>query len=237
MTTAAAVVARCRPDDDAGVSLTCVVDLGDPTYFDEVARLSGVTATTSSNAVALHDVSLAVPRGRVTAVVSPRDGAAGVVVDVLAGRCRPRWGDVDRPGSVVEARRMLGRPRGRTVRDDLLAQRRVGDEPADIDWVEQVATALRLRQAEGARSWQDAEAQRVRWGFARSLVAQPDLLIADDLSGGYLRAAGDGLLAQLGELVHDSRTAVLVATSDLTVADTVDRVVVLDRGRVVEASA
>ena len=231
MTTAAAAVARCRPYGEAGVSLTCVVEL------DDVARLSGVTATTSSNAVALHDVSLAVPRGRVTAVVSPRDGAAGVVVDVLAGRCRPRWGDVDRPGSLVEARRMLGRPRGRTVREDLLAQRLVGDDPSDVDWVEQVATALRLREDEGDRSWQDAEAQRVRWGFARSLVAKPDLLVADDLSGGYLRAAGDGLLEQLGALVRDSRTAVLVATSDLTVADAVDQVVVLDRGRVVEVSA
>ena len=237
MTTAAAVVARCRPDDDAGVSLTCVVDLGDPTYFDEVARLSGVTATTSSNAVALHDVSLAVPRGRVTAVVSPRDGAAGVVVDVLAGRCRPRWGDVDRPGSVVEARRMLGRPRGRTVRDDLLAQRRSATSRPTSTGSSRWRRRCAFARPRAARSWQDAEAQRVRWGFARSLVAQPDLLIADDLSGGYLRAAGDGLLAQLGELVHDSRTAVLVATSDLTVADAVDRVVVLDRGRVVEASA
>jgi putative ABC transport system ATP-binding protein len=230
MTTAAAAVAPCRPDDGVGAGLTCV----EP---DDVARLSGVTATTSSNAVALHDVSLAVPRGRVTAVVSPRDGAAGVVVDVLAGRSRPRWGDVERPGSLVEARRMLGRPRGRSVRADLLAQRQVGDDQTDVDWVDQVATALRLRDAEGHRSWQDAEAQRVRWGFARSLVAQPDLLVADDLSGGYLRAAGDGLLEQLGVLVRDSRTAVLVATADLTVADVVDRVVVLDRGHMVEVSA
>jgi ABC-type branched-subunit amino acid transport system ATPase component len=210
------------------------VDRGQ-TIFTSVAGLSRVTLATSSHVVALHDVSLELPRGRVTAVVSPRDGAAGTVADVLVGRYRPRWGEVHRPERLAEVRRRLGRARrGRSAGDELLAHSR---GPADAAWVARLADELGLQAVESSSSWQEVDAQRVRWGFAVSLVAQPDLVVADDLSGGYLRAAGHCLLEQLGALVRDSRSAMLVTAGDLAVADAVDHVVVLERGRVVEGPA
>jgi len=226
MSTAAAAVDLTDSSDATTVTVVSA----------DVAELCDVTLGMPSYGVSLYDVSMRVPRGQVTAVVSPRDGAAGTVVDLLAGRAQARWGVVHRVGTVAEVRRLVGLTRGRTVRDTLIEMRHDAGLEADPGWVGSLARTLALREAEGARGPRDVDAQRVRWGLARALVAQPDLVVVDDLTGGYLRAAGEGVLEQLGVLARASDTAVLVATGDPAVADAVGHVVVLERGRVVEVS-
>jgi ABC-type multidrug transport system ATPase subunit len=229
MTTAAAAVAL--PDDSDDSDATTAT-----TESTDVAELHDVTLGMPSYGVSLYDVSLRVPRDAVTVVVSPRDGAAGTVVDLLLGRGRPRWGEVHRGAEVAEVRRFVGLPRGRTVRETLIELRHDAGLDADPAWVGLLARTLGLREAEGARGPREVDAQRVRWGIARALVAQPDLVVVDDLTGGYLRAAGEGVLEQLTVLARQGATAVLVATGDPAVAEAVDHAVVLERGRVVEAS-
>jgi len=49
----------------------------------------------------LHDVSVTVPRGAVTAVVGPNGAGKSTLVEVLAGVRRPRVGTVERHGRVA----------------------------------------------------------------------------------------------------------------------------------------
>jgi lipoprotein-releasing system ATP-binding protein len=77
------------------------------------------------------------------------------------------------------------------------------------------------------------EQQRV--AFCRALANRPGLLLADEPTGNLDPGTSDQVFAALERLVRGEGLAALIATHNLDLAARMDRVVRLDKGRVVTA--
>jgi ABC-type multidrug transport system fused ATPase/permease subunit len=87
----------------------------------------------------------------------------------------------------------------------------------------------------GERGRRLSGGQRQRVAIARALLADAPVLVLDEPTTGLDAEAREGLLGPLRQLMRDRTT--IVVSHDLLTARDADRIVVLDRGRVVETGA
>lgn len=202
----------------------------------------------------LDNVNLAIRRGEVTTVLSRHDTVATTVLDLLDGRAEPSWGSVQVAGREVTrlSHRELSRLKHEhiarvlpsygvharlSVRQNLtVAQRRSG-RAIDLEWVDLVAALMGLHGKLGYRVPDGADERRARWAVARALVVRPSLLLVNDVTAGLSRTAEKDLLAALTVAAGHLGAGVVIATRDPVTASRTGRVVLLDRGRVVDDTA
>jgi putative ABC transport system ATP-binding protein len=202
----------------------------------------------------LDNVSLGIHRGEVTTVLSRHDTAATTLLDLLDGRVEPSWGSVKVAGHEVtrlghhdlqqlrheHVARVLPtyavHPRLSVRQNLVVAQRRSG-RPADLAWVDQVVDLLGLRGMLGYRSPDGADARRARWAIARAMVARPSLVLVNDVTAGLERKAEQALLAALTVAARQLGAGFVLATRDPITASATDRVLLLNRGKVVDDTA
>jgi putative ABC transport system ATP-binding protein len=79
--------------------------------------------------------------------------------------------------------------------------------------------------------------QKQRVAIARSLINDPDVVLADEPTGNLDRDTGDSILALFDELRTEEGVAVVTVTHDAYVAEAADRVVNLIDGEVREGDA
>ena len=196
-------------------------------------------------------VSLEIRRGEVTTLLSRHDRSAGALLDLLDGRESASWGSVS-----VAGRELSGLDRGEryrlkygqvarvqpgygiypklTVRQNLVIARRRSGQPADLGWIDQVTEALELGGMLGYHDAPGADARRARWAVARSLVAGPALLLVDHVSAAGAWPDKPGLMDALRHATHQLGVAAVVATRDPWTAAATDRVVRMNRGKVLD---
>ena len=71
-----------------------------------------------------------------------------------------------------------------------------------------------------------------RAAIARALVAQPDLLLADEPTGNLDQATGQEIIRILRTLNHQQNLTIVMVTHDRAIADQADRIVRLAGGRI-----
>lgn len=211
--------------------------------------------TASGPVTALAEVDLTVPPGHRIGVVGASGSGKTTLVRLLLGLDRPDRGGVRmgdrpvRPGSVRRLRwyRRLVQyvpqdPAG-TLDPRRTVRRAVGEPlirlavPGDHDeLVQSAVTAVGLDPGLlDRRPGQLSGGQCQRIAIARAAVARPAVLLADEPVSGLDPATRDLVLSVLHDLSVTAGTALLMVSHDLSaVARWCDRVVVLDRGRVVE---
>ncbi|GAA0506325.1 ABC-type multidrug transport system, ATPase component [Halorubrum aquaticum] len=197
------------------------------------AELSGVTRTYGGVAV-LEDVSLAVRPG-VTAVIGPNGSGKSTLLGVLAGAVDPTDGRVRYVGPAVD--RAIGYlPQRVPFREEFTARetlafyaRLAGDDPDES--LERVGLSDAADRRVGALSG----GMRRLLGIAQATVGDPPLVVLDEPASGL----DPGMCERAFRTAADASgadTAVVVSSHDLDLVDEhADRVVVLDRGRVVAA--
>ncbi len=79
--------------------------------------------------------------------------------------------------------------------------------------------------------------QEQRVAIARAIVANPPLLVADEPTGDLDHEAADAILVLLRSLVTDFNKTIVMVTHDPHAAEIADRVMHLDKGRLVEAAS
>ena len=173
----------------------------------------------------LWDVDLAVPPGRVAAIVGPNGAGKTTLLRSIAGMIRPSAGSVRFEGSVLSGRppwEAVARgvsliPEGRllfrdmTVEENLrlgFAARRsrahAGETLANVYELFPIVQEFRGRQA-GALSG----GQQQQLAIARALVAEPDVLLLDEPSLGLSPNMVDVVFGAL-EAIRDRGLAVLL---------------------------
>ena len=71
-----------------------------------------------------------------------------------------------------------------------------------------------------------------RAAIARALIAQPDLLLADEPTGNLDQHTGQEIIKILRTLNHEQNVTIVMVTHDRAIADQADRIVRLANGRI-----
>ena len=207
------------------------------------AVLSAVGLTKRfGDVTAVGDLSFELDAGSVTGFLGPNGAGKTTTLRMLLGLAAPTHGralvfgrpfaELERPasrvGAVLDSADLHP---GRTGRDHLRVLEPVAHVPPSR--VEEVLALVDLQEAAGRRVSGYSLGMRQRLGLAAALLGDPELLVLDEPANGLdpegMRWLRDFLRAFAGE----GRT-VLVSSHHLAeIAQTVDQVVIINRGRLV----
>jgi len=205
---------------------------------------------------ALRGASLSVKRGEIVAVMGPSGSGKSTLLHCLAGILVPASGEVRFDGQRLDTMREAKRSRLRRDRFGFVFQ--FGQLVPELTGEENVALPLLLggthrdEALRAARSWFErlglegmerhrtgemsgGQAQRV--ALARGLVAQPDVLFADEPTGSLDSLSGELVMGLLTRTAREQGSTVVLVTHEPRVAAYADREVIVRDGRVTTTEA
>jgi len=194
---------------------------------------------------AVSDLSFELEAGSVTGFLGPNGAGKTTTLRMLLGLARPTRGqalvfgrpftELEHPaarvGAVLEASDLHP---GRTGRDHLRVLARAAGVPQSR--VDEVLALVDLTGAAERRAGGYSLGMRQRLGLAAALLGAPELLVLDEPANGLDPEGVRWLRDSLRAFAMQGGT-VLVSSHHLAeVAQTADRVVIIDRGRLVVES-
>jgi ATP-binding cassette, subfamily B, bacterial HlyB/CyaB len=233
----------------------------EPTYAAGRARLPAIRGSIKFDHVmfryridgqqVLHDVSFEVPAGQTVGIVGPSGSGKSTFAKLVQRLYVPESGRVlvDGMDLAMADPAWLRRQIGVVLQENVLFNRSVRENIALTDPampMERVVAAARLAGAHdfileltegydtiiGERGSTLSGGQRQRIAIARALVADPRILIFDEATSA-LDYESERIIQQNMREIAKGRT-VLVIAHRLSTVRTMDRIVTLERGRVVE---
>jgi ABC-2 type transport system ATP-binding protein len=192
--------------------------------------------------VAVDDLTFSLGRGTVTGFLGPNGAGKTTTLRLLLGLAGPnagealvfgrRYRDLDHParrvGAVLESTDFHP---GRSGRDHLRALALAAKiRPARVD---EVLELVELRTAAERRVKTYSLGMRQRLGLATALLGDPELLILDEPANGLDPAGVHWLRRFLRRFAEQDRTVLVSSHMLAEAAQTVDDVVIIDRGRLV----
>jgi ABC-2 type transport system ATP-binding protein len=212
-----------------------------PDEVDPVVSFAGLSKR-YGNILAVDDLSFSIRSGTVTGFLGPNGAGKTTTLRLLLGLAKPtagealvfghRYCELDDParriGAVLESSDLHP---GRSGRDHLRGLALAAQIPTDR--VDEVLALVELSAAARRRVKTYSLGMRQRLGLAAALLGDPDLLVLDEPANG-LDPAGVRWLRRFLRAFADRGRTVLVSSHMLAeAAQTVDRVVIIDRGRLV----
>ena len=205
--------------------------------------LLGITAGYGPVTV-LRDVSLAVPDGRVVALVGPNGAGKTTLLRVAAGLIRPERGSVRLDGTdltPLPPHRRLDHgvclvPEGRgvfprlTVREHLRLYARQSGRPDGVD--ETVARFPRLGERLGQAAGTMSGGEQQMLALARAFMARPRVVMLDEVSMGLAPRVVDDIFDLLAALAATGIALLLVEQFVTRALALCDHVYLLQKGRV-----
>ncbi len=203
----------------------------------------------SNQSHALSSVSLAIRRGEKLAVVGPSGSGKSTLLDILSGLVPITSGALCVDGQIVSERFCWHNAVGYVSQSPIIMTDTVchnialGEPPASID-LERCKVVARLAGIDsvieslpqgyqtrigGQTSLSGGESQRL--AIARALYHAPALVLMDEPSSALDPGLAEQIMARLCD--HDPSMTVIVVTHDWKLLRFFDRVVIMDKGRVV----
>jgi putative ABC transport system ATP-binding protein len=200
---------------------------------------------------ALRGASLIVKRGEILAMMGPSGSGKSTLLHCLAGILVPDCGEVHFDGQRIDTMRESERSRLRRDRFGFVFQ--FGQLVPELTAEENVALPLLLAGVHRekalleARSWFErldlngmerhrsgemSGGQSQRVALARGLVAQPDVLFADEPTGSLDSLNGEKVMVLLTRAAREQGSTVILVTHEPRVAAYADREVIVRDGQV-----
>jgi ABC-2 type transport system ATP-binding protein len=209
-----------------------------------VIEINGLTKR-FGELIAVDDVSFAVEQGTVVGFLGPNGAGKTTTLRMLLGLIAPSEGtatingqayrELKVPlhvvGAVLES---SGAYPGRSARNHLRIQATAGDVPRSR--VDEVLELVELTAAADRRVGHFSLGMRQRLGLATALLCEPEILILDEPANGLDPEGVHWLRELLRRIAAQGRTVLVSSHILAEVAQTVDSVVILDRGRLVSHS-
>jgi ABC-type lipoprotein export system ATPase subunit len=216
-----------------------------------IDNLSKIYGQGESAVRALDQVSLAVERGELLAIMGPSGCGKSTLLNMIGALDSPSEGQVWVAGANLAQIKDMDHFRARTVGFifqlhnllptlNAVENVEVPMQGQGVSKRGQRQQALHLLERVGlsdraaAMPSQLSGGQRQRVAIARALANNPPLLLADEPTGALDSQSGEALLTLLGELNRDSGTTIIIVTHDRHVAQATRRIVRMRDGRIVE---
>ena len=233
-----------KADDDADLALKAV-DLS----IDYVARGKAVRA--------VHNANLEIAHGEIVGLVGESGSGKSTIAKAVLGLLPVAEGELKVHGAdlaklkgseLKQARKRIGAvfqdpaasldprfPIGDIITEPMVIHK-VGDKKSRLNRAYELLDAVRMPRSVVNRFPHELSGgQRQRISIARSLVLNPDLLIADEPTSALDVSVQASVLEMFAELQREYNFACLFVSHDLAVIDMVaHRVAVMKDGRIVE---
>jgi ABC-2 type transport system ATP-binding protein len=220
------------------------VDDGGRGYDDASAAVVAVRSLTKrfGDLLAVDDLTFALEPGTITGFLGPNGAGKTTTLRLLLGLAEPtagealvfgrRYRDLDDParqvGAVLESNDFHP---GRSGRDHLRALAAAAEVPSTR--IEEILALVELEGAADRRVRTYSLGMRQRLGLATALLGDPELLVLDEPANGLDPAGVHWLRGFLRRFAEHGRTVLVSSHMLAEAAQTVDRVVIIDRGRLV----
>lgn len=190
--------------------------------------------------VAVDQLSFTLEQGTVTGFLGPNGAGKTTTLRLVLGLAEPtkgealvfgrRYADLDEParrvGAVLESSDFHP---GRSGRDHLRTLALAAEIPSTR--VEEVLALVELEEAADRRVKTYSLGMRQRLGLAAALLGDPELLILDEPANGLDPAGVHWLRRFLRRFAEHDKTVLVSSHLLAEAAQTVDHVVIIDRGR------
>lgn len=218
---------------------------------DSLLLLDRVSKSYVSDTHVLREVSIAFPRGQLTSLTGPSGSGKSTLISLLAGLSLPDAGRVVFDGDDLAQLDDVARARLRAQRIGVVLQS--GNLIPFLTAAENVELATEFADGNGdghramdrlaelgvgdrghhlPRRMSGGEAQRV--AVAVALANDPDLLLADEVTGQLDTANAEQVMATIFEAGRRRGLTVLFVTHNHELADRAERRLILDGGKVHE---
>jgi ABC-2 type transport system ATP-binding protein len=192
--------------------------------------------------LAVDDLSFTVEPGAITGFLGPNGAGKSTTLRTILGLVHPdrggtsvlgvRYRELDRPlqrvGAVLEASEVHP---GRSGRNHLRVLATAAELPRSR--VEEVLALVELTGAARRRAGGYSLGMRQRLGLAAALLGDPEVLVLDEPANGLDPQGIRWLRDLLRSLASEGRTILVSSHVLAEVAQTVDRVVIIHRGRLI----
>jgi ABC-2 type transport system ATP-binding protein len=189
--------------------------------------------------VAVENLTFSLEAGTITGFLGPNGAGKTTTLRLLLGLAAPtagealvfgrRYRELDSParrvGAVLESNDFHP---GRTGRDHLRTLALGAEIPGSR--VEEVLALVELEAVAGRRVKTYSLGMRQRLGLAGALLGDPELLILDEPANGLDPAGVHWLRRFLRDFAEQGRTVLVSSHILAEVAQTVDQIVIIDRG-------
>jgi ABC-2 type transport system ATP-binding protein len=193
--------------------------------------------------IAVDDLSFSVREAAVTGFLGPNGAGKTTTLRMILSLARPTAGhatvmgrpytELEQPAHTVGANlEVAGAHPGRSGRDHLRALAAMARLPRSR--VDEVLRLVDLQAAAGRRAGKYSLGMRQRLGLAATLLGDPQVLILDEPANGLDPQGIRWLRDFLRGMAAEGRTVLVSSHVLAEVAQTVDDVVVIHRGRLVE---
>jgi putative ABC transport system ATP-binding protein len=189
---------------------------------------------------ALRGASVAVKKGEVLAVMGPSGSGKSTLLHCLAGILVPDSGEILLDGERLDTMREKERSALRRDRFGFVFQ--FGQLVPELTAEENVALRtwferLQLDGLERHRSGEMSGGQAQRVALARGLVANPEVLFADEPTGSLDSLTGELVMDLMTSVAREEGTTVALVTHEARVAAYADREVIVRDGLVSSTEA
>jgi len=192
---------------------------------------------------AVDDLSITVREGAVTGFLGPNGAGKTTTLRMILALARPTSGhatvkgvpymQLEHPARTVGANlEVAGAHPGRKGRDHLRALAAMAELP--LSRADEVLRLVELEGAGGRRAGKYSLGMRQRLGLAATLLGDPEVLILDEPANGLDPQGIRWLRDFLRAMAAEGRTVLVSSHVLAEVAQTVDDVVVIHRGRLVD---
>jgi putative ABC transport system ATP-binding protein len=217
----------------------------------EAHELSRVYGEGETAVHALRNVTLAVERGKLTAVMGPSGSGKSTLMHLLAALDEPTDGHVTIAGtrlgelSDTEITKLRREHIGfifqffnllpmMSAEQNIVLPLTLGGRKPDAEFFEDLLEKVGLQDRRTHRPSELSGGQQQRVAIARALVSRPSVVFADEPTGNLDSTTGGEILDLLRGSVRDYGQTLVMVTHDTRAAATADRILFIADGRIVK---